>query len=315
MMFPSLADILRSHARERGDRHALIAGERTWTYRGLRDESARVAQALAAEGVGPHERVAVLDKNGPEFFCVLFGAAMGRAVTLAVNWRLAPREMEYILEHSQARVLFVGEEFLGHVAQMKLPNVRRVVVFGAAGAGQRRYADWLRGASANDPMLACDPDETCFQLYTSGTTGVPKGVELKHRNFMTAMHEGSKAWSFDTASVNLVAMPLFHIAGSGWGVVGLANGAINIIVREVNPAEILRLIGTHGVTNALFVPAVLQILLATPGVESTDFSTLRAIVYGASPISEDVLVRSIRTFGCGFVQAYGLTETTGCVVA
>jgi long-chain acyl-CoA synthetase len=316
MMFPALADILRSHARERGDRCALIAGERTWTYRELRDEAARVAQALAAEGVGPQDRVAVLDKNGPEFFCVLFGAAMGGAVTLAVNWRLAPREMEYILEHSQARVLFVGQEFLGHVAQMKLSQVRRVVVLGgAAGAGQVGYADWLRGAEAVDPMLACDPDETCFQLYTSGTTGLPKGVELTHRNFLTAMHHGSKAWSFDTASVNLVAMPLFHIAGSGWGVAGLANGATNILVREVNPAEILRLVGAHGVTNALFVPAVLQILLATPGVESTDFSTLRSIVYGASPISEAVLVRSMETFGCGFVQAYGLTETTGCVVA
>src|SRR5262245_5373707 len=163
MMFPSLADIVRSHARERGDRHALIAGERTWTYRELRDESARVCQALAAEGVGPEQRVAVLDKNGPEFFAVLFGAAMGRAATLAVNWRLAPREMEYIIDHAEARVLFVGEEFLGHVAQMKLPNIALVVVFGEpSGPGQVRYADWQRGAPAIDPMLPCDPDETCF---------------------------------------------------------------------------------------------------------------------------------------------------------
>jgi long-chain acyl-CoA synthetase len=314
-MFSGLADILRSHARERGGRIALIAGERTWTYRELRDEAARVAQALAAEGVGPQDRVAVLDKNGPEFFCVLFGAAMDRAVTLAVNWRLAPREMEYILEHSQARVLFVGEEFLGHVAQMELPHVQRVVVFGAAGAGQVGYADWVRGAPATDPMLASDPDETCFQLYTSGTTGLPKGVELTHRNFLSAMDEGSKTWSFDTASVSIVAMPLFHIAGSGWGVAGLCNGATNIVVREVKPSEILRLIAEHRVTNALFVPAVLQILLAAPEAERTDLSSLRSIVYGASPISEDVLVRSMKVFGCGFVQAYGLTETTGGVVS
>src|SRR2546428_899899 len=112
--FTGLADILRSHARERGSRTALIYGDRRWTYRELRDEAARVAQALASEGVGPQDRVAVLDKNGPEFFPVLFGAAMDRAVTLAVNWRLAPREMEYILDHAQAKALFVGEEFLGH---------------------------------------------------------------------------------------------------------------------------------------------------------------------------------------------------------
>jgi long-chain acyl-CoA synthetase len=314
-LFTGIADILRSHARERGERRALIAVDRIRTYRELRDEAARVAQALAGEGVGPQDRVAVLDKNGPEFFAVLFGAAMDRAVTLSVNWRLAAREMEYILEHAQARVLFVGEEFLGHVAQLKLPHMRRVVVFGAPGTGQVGYDDWLRGVPATDPMLPCDPDETCFQLYTSGTTGRPKGVELTHRNFVVAIGVGSKSWSFDTESVNLVAMPLFHVAGSGWGVTGLCNGATNILAREVNPAEILRLIAAHRVTNALFVPAVLRILLGTPGIERTDFSTLRSIVYGASPISEDVLVRSMKAFGCGFVQAYGLTETTGCVTS
>src|SRR5438067_504061 len=135
MSFAGLADILRSHARERGSRRAMVFGDRCWTYRELHDEAARVAQALAREGVGPQDRVAVLDKNGPEFFTVLFGAAMDRAVTIAVNWRLAPREMEYILDHAQVKVLFVGEEFLGHIAQMKLPHVQRVVVFGAPGAG------------------------------------------------------------------------------------------------------------------------------------------------------------------------------------
>src|SRR5258705_7019553 len=140
MVFPGLADILRSHARERGDHVAMISGDRTWTYSELRDESARVYQALAAEGVGVQDRVAVLDKNGPEFFTVLFGATMGRAVTLAVNWRLAPREMEYIIDHAQAKVLFVGEEFRGHVEKMSLPHVRRVVVFGAD------YEAWQRSA-------------------------------------------------------------------------------------------------------------------------------------------------------------------------
>ena len=120
----------------------------------------------------------------------------------------------------------------------------------------------------------------------------------------------------DSASVNLVAMPLFHIAGSGWGVAGFCDGAHQH--RGARGGAGRRSCGSiaeHRVTNALFVPAVLQILLATPGVEATDFSSLRSIVYGASPISEDVLVRSMKTFGCGFVQAYGLTETTGGVVS
>jgi acyl-CoA synthetase (AMP-forming)/AMP-acid ligase II len=129
------------------------------------------------------------------------------------------------------------------------------------------------------------------------------------------MEVGAKEWSLDADSVNLVAMPLFHIAGSGWGIAGFYGGGTNIVMREVVPAELVRVIPECRVTNALFVPAVLQMLLATPGVEGADFSSLRTIVYGASPISEEVLVRAMERFGCGFVQAYGLTETTGSIVS
>jgi acyl-CoA synthetase (AMP-forming)/AMP-acid ligase II len=115
-------------------------------------------------------------------------------------------------------------------------------------------------------------------------------------------------------TVSLVVMPLFHVAGAGWALFGLCNGARNVMLRGVDLPAILEAIPKYGVTDSVFVPAVLQFLLMTPGVEDTDFSSLRTIVYGASPISEDVLVRSIETFGCRFVQAYGLTETNGAVV-
>ena len=313
--FQSLAGILRYHAAERGDGLAMLCGDRRWSYRELHDDAARVAQALQAEGVKPGTRVAVLDKNDAEYFSVLFGASMCGAVTLAVNWRLAPPEMEYITNHSQAEVLLVGEEFLGHLDAMKLETVKRVVVLGSGGPSHVGFADWIGAHEPVDPEVPCGLDDTCYQLYTSGTTGLPKGVELTHRNFLSAMEIGSERWVFDDASVSLVAMPLFHIAGSGWGIAGFYTGATNVVVREVEPGLILRLIAEHRVTNALFVPAVLQILLAAPGVEDTDFSSLRMIVYGASPITESVLVGSMQAFGCDFAQVYGLTETTGAVTA
>jgi len=311
----TLAEIVRAHAAGRGGALAMRCGDRSWTYTELRDESAQVAQALLADGVEPQQRVAVLDKNAGEYFTFLFGACMANAVTLAVNWRLAPREMEYILNHAETRVLLVGQEFLGHLEKMKLEGGCRVVVLGESAGPHTRYRDWIAPHEPVDPGIASGPDDTCYQLYTSGTTGLPKGVELTNRNLLSAMEVGQQVWSFDADSVNLVAMPLFHISGSGWGIAAFYAGGVNVLLREVNPAEILRLVQKHRVTNALFVPAVLQVLLGTPGVEDTDFSSLRKVVYGASPISEEVLVRSIRTFGCGFVQAYGLTETTGGIVA
>jgi long-chain acyl-CoA synthetase len=106
---------------------------------------------------------------------------------------------------------------------------------------------------------------------------------------------------------------MFHIAGAGWSLVGMCFGCQTVVLRDIDPAEILRVIPEHGITNAFMVPAVIQFLLMTPGVESTDFSTLRALVYGASPITDKVLVQGMETFGCEFIQVYGLTETTGAI--
>ncbi len=156
----NLADILRSHAVERGEKPALLYDDRSWTYAELLAEAARVAQALLAEGVAPQQRVAVLDKNAPEYFSFLFGAAMTNAVTLAVNWRLAPPEMEYILNNSETRVLLVGEEFLGHLEKMNLETVSRVVVVGS-GAGHVSYPDWIAAHEPVDPQISSGPEDTC----------------------------------------------------------------------------------------------------------------------------------------------------------
>ncbi|MFO0688941.1 MAG: long-chain-fatty-acid--CoA ligase [Myxococcota bacterium] len=318
MEFETLDALLRNHASERPDRTALRAGERVWTYRALHGEAARVAQALLAEGVGPQARVAFLGRNEPEYFPFLFGATMVNAVTLAVNWRLAPAEMQFILDHAEARVLLIGEEFLGHLAQMDLATVKRVVVIGAdgsAGGGHGRYADWIADRPAVEPRVPRTPADTFCQFYTSGTTGLPKGVELTHANLVAATLNSARDWLIDETSVTMIAMPVYHIAGSGLSIAGLAAGGELVLVRDLDPALVLRWIERYRVTNALFVPAVLRILTGAPGVEAIDFSSLRAIVYGASPISEEVLVRSMKTFGCGFVQVYGLTETAGAITA
>ena len=312
----TLADITREQAAQRPDHTALtyVNDGRTWTYQQLDAESNRVAQALLAAGVGAGDRIAYLDKNSPEYFPYLIGGAKVNAASVAVNWRLAVPEMEYILDNSEAATLLVGEEFLEALAQMKLPRVKTVVVIGDPGdSGHPTYDHWLAAHSAVDPVIPVDDSDTCYQLYTSGTTGLPKGVEITHANFLHAMEVSLGALEIDTETVNLVCMPMFHISGSGWGVAGLFYGARSLLLRDVDLPLIVRLIGEERITHALFVPAVLQFLLTVPGLRDADFSSLRAIAYGASPITESVLVQAIETFGCKFHQAYGLTETTGCI--
>ncbi len=306
----SIGDITRTHVAERPTKTALHYQDRSWTYADLDLEANHVANAMLEAGVDPQDRVAFLDKNSPEYFTFLFGAGKVNAVTVAVNWRLAAPEMEYILNNAKAKVLLIGEDFLGHLAKMNLTATAKVVVIGQSG-DYENYQDWIGSQSEEDPQIEVGWEDTCYQLYTSGTTGLPKGVELTNKNFFEMMPIGSSEWYFDEDSVNLVAMPLFHIAGSGWGVVGLYNGGSNVLLRDIDPAEILQLIPKYGITNALLVPAVLQFLLMMPTLHDTDFSSMRAMVYGASPITEQVLVGSMKAMGCKFVQAYGLTETTG----
>jgi long-chain acyl-CoA synthetase len=181
-------------------------------------------------------------------------------------------------------------------------------------AGALDYETWLSDFPTTDPGTPSTDDDVAFQLYSSGTTGRPKGVMLSNRNFFSLLPVTKDMWEFTPDTVNLVAMPLFHIGGGGWATAAMYQGCTSVIVRDLDPAALVKLIGEQGITNAFLVPAVLQFMLMIPGVDEADFSTLRVIVYGASPISEEVLARSVTVFGCKFWQAYGLTETTGAVV-
>jgi long-chain acyl-CoA synthetase len=150
-------------------------------------------------------------------------------------------------------------------------------------------------------------------MYTSGTTGVPKGVLTTHRN-LAAAAETSPRWGFDADTVSLTPLPMFHIGGIGWAFLGLWNGASTILVSEFAAEAVLDLLEGERVTNAVFVPTMLQMLAAVPGAAQRDYSALRSIAYGASPITTPVLKAALRTFRCALFGIYGLTETTGAAV-
>jgi long-chain acyl-CoA synthetase len=315
MSIDTIAALARVHGRERPDRPALTLGDRTLTFGELDRRSSQVAQALAAEGIGPDDRVAFLDKNGVEYFELLLGGGKLNAVNVAVNWRLAPPEVAGIVQDAQAKVFIVGEEFVPVLDKIEaeLTGVKKIVVIGGH-ARHQDYESWVSAQPADDPGIESKPEDVAFQLYTSGTTGLPKGVMLTNANLFSLLPYAAPDWGFDENSVNLVAMPLFHIGGSGYATVGLFVGCHTILMREVDPMAMLQLIPEKDITNVFAVPAVLQFMLMVPGVGEMDFSALRTIVYGASPISVEVLSKSIETFGCDFIQAYGMTETTGAIV-
>ena len=298
-----VADVIRRHAAQRPEVVAVRQGERAMTYRDLDDRSSRLAQALLAAGVRSGTRVAYLDRSAPEVIELLFAAAKVGAVLVPVNWRLAVRELQAVLDDAQAPLLIAGETFAD--VAVRVPEL--IVV----GDG---YEDWLAAYEPRDPGRRGEAGDVIVQMYTSGTTGVPKGVLTTHAN-LAVTAQTSRRWAFDERSVSLTPLPMFHIGGIGWAYCGLWHGATTILVRDFEPAAVLDVLERRSVTNAVLVPTMLQLLTAQPGTAERDYSALRSIAYGAAPITTPVLKASLRTFGCGLIGLYGLTESTGGVVA
>lgn len=308
----NLAENLRRQRDEQPDKVALVLDDRTLTFAEFDREANQVAHALAAAGVGNQDRVGFIGKNIAEYFTLTYGAAKLNAVIVAVNWRLAPPEMDYILDHAEAKVVAVEGEFLGHLDAMDLGRSPMIVAIGGD-TDYRQYADWISGAPTDDVSTPFEPGDTSVQLYTSGTTGLPKGAELSNHNLEASVPPLTEVMGLQPEDVVLHVLPMFHIGGSGVAHAAVYRGCTSIVHRDVDPGRIFADIPRYGVTTAFMVPALLQVLPIIPGASDIDFSSLKTILYGASPISEEALVGSMALLKCDHAQIYGLTETTGAV--
>lgn len=308
-MSSTYAQLLRDHASQRPHAPALTFEGRTLSFAELDASSSRAAQALRRDGVRAGDRVALLTRNCAEFFELVFACGKLGAIVVGLNWRLAAVEIEAIVADARPGVAIVGpaERALLTPAAVARGEVRRVLCIGP------EYDGWRDAAPADDPGHAGAADEVAMLLYTSGTTGLPKGVMLTNGNLSHTRRLG-ETWGMGPSSVNLVAMPMFHIGGSGYGMSTLAMGGHTVLVREVIPAQLVELIVRHRVTHAFFVPAVVQMLLQVPGVEQADWSSMELLMYGASPIGDALLRQALKVMRCRFIQAYGMTETAGTVV-
>ena len=306
----TFADVIREHAQIRPQASALSFEGVTWTFADLHARSSRAANALRAEGVQAGDRVAVLTKNRAEFFELIFACSKIGAILVGLNWRLAPAELDAIVNDAKPTIAIVGpdEQHLLTAKARGVAGLRRVVVLGA------EYDSWRASATPDDPGHDGAPDDVILLLYTSGTTGLPKGAMLTNEGMSYTRRLAAEAWGMGSDSVNLVAMPMFHIGGCGYGTSTMMVGGHTVLMREVNPATAVELISKYRVTHTFFVPAVVQALLQVPGIEKADLSSMQLLMYGASPIGDVLLRRAIDVLKCNFMQAYGMTESSGTVV-
>jgi len=311
----SVADIIRRRAVQHPEATALVFNGRKTSYRELDRCASQVANALLAEGIGPQARIAHLDKNNDIFFHLMFGCAKANAVLVSVNWRLAPPEIAYIVNDAEAEILLVGEEFFPAIEKIRgeLKTVRKIIAFGARHPAWESFEPWRDRQPDSDPALPLAPDDVAIQLYTSGTTGLPKGAQLTNANFVHMLPLWTRTWMMGRDAANIVLLPVFHIGGAGWGLAGIYGSCINYVHREFVPVEVLRSIERDHIKVMLLVPAMILFLVQAPQIRETDLSSLELIVYGAAPIPADLLRKALEIFPCGFQQVYGATETTGAI--
>jgi acyl-CoA synthetase (AMP-forming)/AMP-acid ligase II len=271
-----------------------------------------VTNALVDLGVKKGDRVALLAMNSYDYLASYFGIARIGAVAVPMNFRLTSDEYEYLIDHSDSRSLIFGQEFLEPV-QSVMPKTKKVehyIMMGnsPAPAPILSYEDILsRSRGERVGFEVCEQD-VAIQMYTSGTTGHPKGAMLTHRNLVTVSFMGFAALRFTGEARCLTVAPLFHVGAVVIALSSLLAGGANIIMDHFQPEGVLKMFQEEKVTHSFFVPAMLQFLLAVPGVEDYDFSSLHTLCFGGAPISLELLNDCRRVFRCDLLQGFGQTE-------
>lgn len=309
-----LIDDLRMQAARRGTATALVCEGHETSYQTLDMQASQVAHGLISEGIKPASRVAFMGRNSDLYFSLLLGAQKARAVIVGVNSRLAGPEVAYVLNDAAAELIFVGADFVPLIKKLlaDCPSVKKVIAMDGEHGSWPAFTDWFGTQLSDDVRLDYRADDDVIQLYTSGTTGYPKGVQLTNTNMGSAFSQADSDWGRWVADDHvLLCMPLFHIAGVNVGLIGLHFGASITVLPEVDPAEILRLVDQEKISILFMVPAVILFVMQHPDIATTDVSSVRTVIYGASPIAEELLVQASAKFQCDFLQVYGLTETTG----
>jgi acyl-CoA synthetase (AMP-forming)/AMP-acid ligase II len=301
----SVAELLRTVAVRSPDATAITGDGRSVTFGQLDRAANQVANALIAAGVEPGDRVGFVDRNGTEYWETFLGALKAGAVLVPLNFRLSPAEAGWLVDDAQAELVVAGEAF----APLVTGTGRPVVRIGADGPDG--YQEWLAAAGESDPGRDRIGAELVELIYSSGTTGRPKGVLVGADQLAWSVAAFGSCFDVDSGSRSLVPVPYYHVAGGGWALITLSRGGRIVQCREPTADSMLAQLVEHRATHTAMVPAVMQIITGSPSAREADFSALRQVVYGGSPITEPLLRASVATFGAELFQSYGLSETMG----
>jgi len=300
-----IPDLLTFACANHPERVAVQCGDRHLCFREVDQRADRLRAVLADLGVGAGDRLALLARNSAEYLEIHVAAMRAGAILVPLNFRLAPAELAYILGNCQPRLLICGSDLADTAAEL---DVRHRLTLGDS------YESALATAappSGTPPAMAADAPNLI--LYTSGTTGRPKGAVISNHALFARIHGNLFEYQISADDRFLQCLPLFHIAANVTSSYAFA-GATNVLLADFSAAAVLDIIPRERITTALLVPTMINTVINHPQIHQTDLSSLRTVAYGASPIPPAVLRRALDLFGCEFLQLFGMTETSACTV-
>ena len=314
----------RAHLNPNTEAIVDISSGRRMTYVELNGRCNQVANAMVAGGLEKGDRVATLLMNGPEFVETFFGTAKVGGAIVALNWRLVADELSFILTDSGASTMVFDAAFNDVVTELQSrgtdgTQVSRWIFVGDPSARPdfaEQYDDMLAQASSSEPESDAGDDDLLFIMYTSGTTGLPKGAMHSHNTALWSVVTANTTADTRYGDVYLICLPMFHV-GALNPLLSIVNlGGTAVIMSEFDPTRIWEVFGEEKVTVTLAVPAMLQFMLLTYNAEAHDHSSLRWVMSGAAPVPE-TLIKTYDEMGIEIHQVYGLTETCGpaCLIS
>lgn len=310
----TLPDIVRKRARLSADSEAVTFEGRRWSYSQLDRRSNQLANALQAMGMQKGDRIAVLAENCDWYLEIFFGLGKAGCVVAPLNFRLTKSELLFMLTNSAARVVFVGAGFekVGAELRTQLPEVHAWVALDHDTEYFLSYEALLSASGCDEPVISVGENELAVIVYTGGTTGLPKGVMLSHRNILTSCANLIIEFGFGAHDVTCMILPLFHVAF--WQAFShLMVGGRVVVVRRPELQTILMAIEAERCTTINAIPTLYNWLINDASLEEFNLSSLRIMAYGGSPFPEEVLRKCIKKFGPIFAQVYGLSEAAPTV--
>jgi acyl-CoA synthetase (AMP-forming)/AMP-acid ligase II len=306
----TLGELVERNARCFPEAEAFVQGKRRLTHAQLAARARRLASGLYDLGLRRQDRVGILAMNGIEY-CEFFAAAeLSGYIATMLNFRLTVPELSWLIKDSGIRVLIFEERYASVVEQLRaqFPDITHCVCIGSPPSWAVGYEALLAASSEAGPPIRSKPDDYVYLWYTSGTTGRPKGVALRHRKQVLSAQNQAEIAPFPGDSRILQITPMFHVGGRGYVVGGLWAGATTVIDQSFDPVRLLQTVQNERITFTFMVAAMLQAVLDVPDIESYDLSSLRTVVSAAAPIPVPLLKRGIARFGPIFSVQYGCTE-------